>query len=173
MKLILSVLVFSVMASQALAANPVEGLPASVVQRHQALYSEECQAEHPQGPETFDLGQGHKLHLVPCVMGAYQGYSKGYFTTNDVDVRPVMILSYNSVVKGVVATVDLADANFDEGRKTLYTHAKFRGPADCGESTQSRVVEDEYSVAVKTVLIRHKAACDGKAGQWPVVFSQK
>ncbi len=155
------------------AASPTEGLPESVLEVHRALTSD-CQDDFPSGPETYDLGHGKKLFMVPCIMGAYQGSYNAYIASgeNNKDVTPVMVFAYDEMLKAVVATTDLTEASYDPVKKTLHTFAKGRGIGDCGQTSTSKIVVDQYGAVVKTVNIRAKVECDGKMNAWPVVFKQ-
>ncbi len=157
------------------AANPLEGLPKSVVDKHTALVGKDaCSDDLPFGSESHELGNGAKLYIVPCMFGAYQGFGQVYITTNnDTNVQPVIVLAYNELVKGIYGTTDLGDPAFDARTKTLTAFAKGRGIGDCGQSSVSKIIFSEYgSISVKTVEVRAKATCDGRMSDWPVVFRQ-
>lgn len=156
-------------------AVPLQSLPAKVVALHQALNSG-CDAEEEANSSVYDLGNDRALYLVPCVMGAYQGYSHGYFSQGkdpDMYVQPIMPLSYNELTKGIEASFELGNAEYDEENKLLNVYTVGRGTGDCGQSSITQVVVSEYGVYFKTIEVRSKSECDGKATPWPVVFEQK
>ena len=118
-------------------------LATSVLKRHQmAIDSEDCQADEMLGMQTSvsDLGQGRKLYIVGCMMGAYQGSSRAYVTSGEQEsnVLDVNVLSA-TVDKEIVATNELGDASYDSKTGLLYTNAKGRGMADCGDSSISKI----------------------------------
>jgi hypothetical protein len=176
MKSILFVAALLLISGQAQAGNPLEGLPKSVVDKHIALNGpDNCQDDLPSGSEVFEIAKGKKLYIVPCIMGAYQGSGQVYVTSNnDLDVEPVIVLAYDEIAKGVVGTTNLGDPTYDSKTKILSSSGRGRGIGDCGQSSASRIIVDEYGgVSVKTVEIRAKIKCDGKLTKWPVVFKQK
>ncbi|MBC7420739.1 MAG: DUF1176 domain-containing protein [Bdellovibrio sp.] len=160
----------------AVAADPMQGLPASVALLHSALYGANiCSKDLPVGSEIYELGKGKKLYLVPCVMGAYQGSTNAFITENDDQIAvPLMVLAFDEVINGIAPTLELTEASYDEKKMLLYSSAKGRGLGDCGQSSISKIELSEYgTVGVKTVEVRSKSKCDGKLSGWPIVFKQK
>lgn len=158
----------------AFAVDPLAGVPASVANLHQVVTANGCDTDLSHGTEVFDLGFGKKLYLVPCMMGAYQGFGRAYLTgSDDQFVEQVAILTWNEVVNGVASEFDITDLAYDPATKLLTSRGKGRGIGDCGTSTVSKVIVDKYTVGVKTVEVRSKPKCDGKLSRWPIVFKQK
>lgn len=156
-------------------ANPLADLPAKVVALHQAL-SEGCEDEQLALKEVHDLGWKKKLYVIPCAMGAYQGYGHAFISSGEGDemyVQPVAVLGYNESSKGVEPQYELGSVGYDPKTKVLSTFAKGRGIGDCGQATISKIHSEEWQVWVKTIEVRAKPKCDGKETRWPVVFKQK
>lgn len=172
MKSILTGLVMLLSFSTALAARPTDGLPESLKKVYTALQAKACDTELDMAPESFNLGNGNTLYLVPCMFGAYQGSSNGYIVNGDY-VTQVVVLG--SEGKTIVGSLDLMEASYDAKTGILSTFAKGRGLGDCGQTSQTIVKADQYGgVTVKTIEIRSKDKCDGKyVDNWPVVFKQK
>jgi hypothetical protein len=171
MKSIFTGLVVLMSFSNAFAAKPTDGLPDAVAKYHLAIAGEDCDPELEQGSSTFELGQGRQLHIVPCMMGAYQGSSKAYISTNGLYPTQVIVLDKGDALVG---SVDLMEADFDSKTGILSTWGKGRGLGDCGNASKTKIALDKYgSVSVKTIEIRSKQKCDGKLTDWPVVFKQK
>ena len=163
--------------STALAEGKVGKPAAAVLAKHKAIMGDECEAELEEQSSTYQLNGKKSLVIIPCYMGAYQGSSRVYIVSGNTPdatyVEQVSVLAYDDSSKGVVGTLDLTSADYDEKTKTLYTFAKGRGIGDCGQSSQSKVIADEYTVTVKTVEITSKGDCDGNFdAEWPVVFKQ-
>lgn len=173
MKSILTGLVMLMSFSSAFAARPTDGLPESLKKVHTALTANACDAELDMAPESFDLGGGNTLYLVPCMFGAYQGSSNGYIVNGDY-VSQVVVLATEG--KTIVGTLDLTSASYDPKTGILSTFAKGRGLGDCGQTSQTIVkLDNKYGgITTKTIEIRSKDKCDGKyVDNWPVVFKQK
>lgn len=172
MKSIFTGFMIAMSFSSAFAAKPTDGLPASVLKIHNAIAAQDCDASLEQASDSFDLGNGNTLYLVPCTMGAYQGSSKAYLAAKDF-VSQVTVLAKEGTA--LVGTQDLTSADFDAKTGLLSTFTKGRGIGDCGQSSQTKISTDKYgSVNIKTIEIRSKDACDGKyVDTWPVVFKQK
>lgn len=172
MKSILAGLVIAMSFSSAYAARPTDGLPETLKKVHTALTATACDTELDMAPESFDLGNGNTLYLVPCMFGAYQGSSNGYILNGDY-VTQVVVLGAEG--KTIVGTLDLTSADYNPKTGILSTFAKGRGIGDCGQTSQTLIKAGEYGgVTVKTIEIRSKSKCDGKyVDTWPVVFKQK
>ena len=173
-----SLLITMATLAVATSAFAASGKPAdAVLAKHKAIMGpEECQAELEDQSETYQLNANKQLVLIPCYMGAYQGSSRAYIVSggsNSPYIEQVMVLAYDELTKAISATLDLTSPDYDEKTKTLSTFAKGRGLGDCGQTSQSKIIADQYSVSVKTVEIVAKAECDGDYDkEWPVVFKQ-
>lgn len=160
------------LANLAFAEN---GKPAAaVLAKHKAIMGEDnCEPELEAQSETYQLNDKKQLVIIPCYMGAYQGSSRAYTVSSGIYIEQVMVLAYDESTKSISATLDLTSASYDEKTKSLFTFAKGRGIGDCGQSSESKIIADEYTVSVKTVQINAKAECDGDFDkEWPVVFQQ-
>lgn len=154
-------------------ANPVDQLPPAVAKKHLAITDSQCSSDLTENVETYDLGQGHSLYLVPCYLGAYQGSWNAYIAKGE-QVDPVIVLSYDETVKAVTGTFLLTEPAYDAKTNTLTTFGKGRGLGDCGQSSVTKVILSSYGyVSIKTTEIRAKIECDGKYNSWPIVFKQK
>lgn len=171
MKTFLAFLLFSSFFSFEIhARSPLEGLPQHVINLHKALTAgNECEIESYDGPVSFDIGNQTSLHLIPCFSGPYNVTYLAYASTNS-SAEPISTLAYNSEHKVLSPNLWLVNASFDPKTKTLYTYYKGRGIADCGQSSETRILGIDSAA---TILIRNKAKCDGKETAWPVVFRQK
>jgi hypothetical protein len=173
--------IFVMVALSATAFAEDSAITAQVLKQHKAITGDECQADLPAAlstPEIYDVGNGVSLYVVQCMMGAYQGYGKGYSVVANseggLSIKQVMVLAYDEELKAVVATADLPDASYDTKTKKLSTNSRGTGMGDCGQSSISQISLAGYSgIYVKTVQIRDKSNCDGKMNAWPVVFKQK
>ena len=162
------------LSSTALAIDPLEPLQEALIKRHQAITNNSCDLEAPVPEETYHLGSGRKLVLIPCISGAYQTSYRGYTMDEKLtDIQPLMVLSYDPLSKSVVAELDLTSPSFNLKTGTLSTFAKGRGIGDCGQSSQTKIKVTAYGISVSTTEIRDKSKCDGKMTNWPVVFKQK
>lgn len=173
MKSILTGFVILMSFSSAFAARPTDGLPESLKKVYTALMANACDQELDQAPESFVLGGGNTLYLVPCMMGAYQGSSNAFILNGDY-VSQVAVLATEG--KTIVPTLDLMSASYEPKTGILSTFAKGRGIGDCGQSSETIVKYDNSygGVTTKTIEIRSKSKCDGKfVDTWPVVFKQK
>lgn len=117
------------------AAKPVsqDGLtdipPPAVLARIKPL---DCQADAPEDPSSNRLAPGVVLWVIPCWVGAYQ-------------ISSALVLADEK--GGHVRLADLGgdggpddratatNANYDTDHQKLYTYAKGRGLADCGQAT--------------------------------------
>jgi hypothetical protein len=158
----------------AFAVDPTQGLPANVKNLHLAATQNGCETDLPSGAEKHDLGQNRFLYIVPCIMGAYQGSSRVYITegADEFQVSQVAVLSRNEQAKAIVSELELTDAGYDPKTQILSTHARGRGIGDCGQSSRTKIMVDQYFWTAKTIEIRSKPNCDGKLTQWPVVYKQ-
>lgn len=152
-------------------------LPDAVKTLHNALAQNDCQSDLLDQTQSYDLGKGYKLTIVPCIMGAYQGSSRVYISKDGSSVQPVVVLEsldgISAADQSIVGTMELTEADYDPATKTLSTFAKGRGIGDCGQSSKSIISIEDYMATVKTVEIRSKSKCDGKMSDWPVIFKQK
>jgi hypothetical protein len=83
-------------------------------------------------PESYDLGEGKTLYIVPCTMGAYQGASV-VFLRDDQGLRPLSFPDYSESY-GWGGTFEIGYQGFSTKGKMLYTYVKFRGLGDCGST---------------------------------------
>jgi hypothetical protein len=92
------------------------------------------------GIEFFPLRARRTLLKVICAPGAYQGYAN-YFMIDAEDrgagrLEPLRFRTYESpdggVLKPIVVTDLWGNETFDEVRKELVVHNRYRGPGDCG-----------------------------------------
>ncbi len=97
-----------------------------------ALKPLDCQADPPDGPSSNRLASGVVLWVVPCWFGAYQSSSALVLADErGGHVRLVDLGGGGDIQARALAT----NAEFDTDKQRLYTYAKGRGLADCGEST--------------------------------------
>ncbi|TNF26179.1 MAG: DUF1176 domain-containing protein [Deltaproteobacteria bacterium] len=167
-------LLITMFSLTALAVDPTEGLPEAVKAKYQAMTAGECQTDTPWGAESFDLQGKANLYIVPCFLGAYQSGALAFTSDKFSNVQVVTVLSYDEIMQAVTATIDLMEPSFDPDTMTLSTYSKGRGLGDCGQTSTSKILVDDYGyVRVKTIEIRDKAECDGQyEDEWPVVFKQ-
>ena len=175
MKLILtSFFVSLILSSTAFAVDPLEPLPEAVAKKHVGILGEECNLESPRATEIHDLGQGTKLYLVPCVVGAYQLSARAYIAkNNDQNIQQVMVLAYSEISKAIVPTLNLGDPEFNRKMGILSTTTKGRGLGDCGQSSLTKISRTQYGIETYTIQVKAKPTCDGKMKPWPTVFKQK
>lgn len=157
------------------AVDPLEHLPSVVAKRQKVLIEDEtCEADLGVSSQVIELKENVNLYLVPCIMGAYQGSSRAYILQHGNTVTEVTVLAYDELAKAIVGSLELGEVQYDSKTAILSTFTKSRGLGDCGQSSVSKIMVDQYgSVTVKTVEVRAKDKCDGKYGKWPIVFKQK
>lgn len=148
-------------------------LPPYVEALHKGMTQDGCNANSGE-IEMYKVSDKVNLYIVPCYAGAYQMTGNVYLDKPaEKSAEAVQVLSYSELVKGVVGDFNLGNPSYDPVSKMLYSQYKGRGLGDCGQYSRTQVIVNDYGVGVKTVEIRHKAKCDGKYNDWPVVFRQK
>lgn len=172
MKALIMTLAF--MGSTALAESPVLPiLPDGVHYRvENAVLTGDCTLDTFFEDEVHELEGGANLYIIGCMNGAYQTTEIAFLMDRFENVTPVITLAYDSEVGGVVGTNFLTSASYDPETQILYTHAKSRGPGDCGQSSRSQITVYDGYPSIKTFQINAKETCDGQFTEWPIVFQQ-
>ena len=182
-KLLLFTIAFAALI-QAKAQTAPTPVPQNVMEYHRKYMqatmdtADACDPEMEASSAYYNVkGSDKKVALINCFGGAYNISATAYLVESNAHattIRPIMVLTHDSSVRGVVPTTDLTNADFDENTNTLSTFAKGRGIGDCGQSSKTKLIVDkEYgSVTAKTTEIRSKDKCDGRMTNWPVVFRQ-
>lgn len=173
MKSLLSLALFGL--SVALAVDPVVGLPEPVAQVHRETARDLCETDTTSPAQIHDLGDGHRLYLVPCHRTPYQWASRAYVTMGGrPGVRQIPILGFDESTGSVVATLDLFEPIFDSANRSVSSVLLGRGSGDCGQSSLSeiRVDEKNFTAYAVTRWVSAKPNCDGNTAPWPLVFQQ-
>jgi hypothetical protein len=120
-------------------------------------------------PVAYALDQRRALVLVPCMMGAYQGYYVGFLADrSDGEVRELKLpLPYLGDDPDHGTISGLTEAEFDPMTGMLAIRAKGRGLADCGTAA-SWVWNDDIFRLISLTMQRE---CGGvEPDDWPVLF---
>lgn len=123
--------------------------------------------------ETFDVDATHVVVALLCNAGAYQSAYVFYNVMNPGPQETVVEMSFDIFDdnKKRTRTPLLTDPVFNEQKKTLFTLNKQRGAADCGTAATYEWREDVGGF-FDLVEFRQKLNCDGKATDFPVIYTR-
>jgi hypothetical protein len=118
--------------------------------------------------ESFVLGEGKTLYVVPCFMGAYQGSSILFLRDGD-GLKPLAFPEYSESL-GWSGTFEIGYEQFNPGSKVLSTLVKFRGLGDCGATAEYQW--RRFGFKLLEYRYRGKCADDppGDIPEYPVIY---
>jgi hypothetical protein len=147
-------------------------LIAGVRSSRSAIFKKEECEDSAQSMEAgaWALDQGRALVLIPCGMGAYQGYSLAFIVPRkggEPAEQVVLALPYLGNNQADSTMGSLTEPDFDPATGTLSMHSKGRGLGDCGVT--ATWIWDGSSFRLSSLSFQD--ACGGvQAGDWPELF---
>lgn len=122
--------------------------------------------------EFFRLDAGHSLGLIPCVLGAYQGFSMAVIIdqAGDWSFAPLeqpreLKMTYRSIEPWMYSGVTTPD--FASATRILSEFAKGRGMADCGQAAKWAWDGEIFRLA----SFNEMRECQGTPpGDWPSLW---
>lgn len=138
-----------------------------------ALRKEGCETRAGEmKPDAHALDAKQALVLIPCVMGAYQGYALAFIAPRDGGTPHRLSVSSaqigNDPKHGVIDA--FTEGDFDPKTGSLSMFDKGRGVADCGMTASWIWDGAEFRLSGLTF----QDACGGvDAGDWPTLFRSR
>lgn len=139
-------------------------------------YDLPCDQAVPEGVDGVSVYEVSDDHYVIQILCGVHAYQNSYIFYNlhigpNGEQSPIEMSFDTFTDSGRSSTNVLIGASFDSQTKTLTTLEKARGAGDCGGAATYEWREDIGGFFGLTEF-RQKTECDGKVGEWPVIFQQ-